>query len=158
MQRESLVRKQTIAKDRFAPTTKAAPCHAAAATLTALSIEFVAKPAEARRAQLSIPEAINNTMKGVSGYAGCLVMVSDREARLITVITFWIGEDRGRCCNENQRWLCKLIAPYVEGCLRMRTFTAHRAEMLAMGGDGETSDVHSAMPAYAAQPDARFAA
>ena len=158
MQRESPVRTQTMAKDRFAPTTKTAPCHAAAATLTALSIEFVAKPAEARRAQLSIPEAVNNTMKGVSGYAGCLVMVSDQEARLITVITFWIGEERSRCCNENQRWLCKLIAPYVEGCLRTRTFAAHRAEMLEMGGDGETSDVHAAMPAYGTQPDARFAA
>ena len=158
MERQSPIRTQTMAKDRFAPTTNAAPCHAAAATLTALSIEFVAKPAEARRAQLSIPEGVNNTMKGVSGYAGCLVMVSDQEARLITLITFWIGEERSRRCHENQRWLCKLIAPYMEGCLRTRTFAAHRAEILEMGGDGETSDVHAAMPAYAAQPDARFAA
>jgi hypothetical protein len=158
VERQSSVPTQTMAKDRFAPTTKAAPCYAAAATLTALSIEFVAKPAEARRAQLSIPEAVNNTMKGVSGYAGCLVMVSDQEARLITVITFWIGEERSKCCNENQRWLGKLIAPYVEGCLRTRTFAAHRAEILEMASDGETSDVHAAMPSYAAQPDARFAA
>jgi len=147
-----------MAKDRFAPTVKAAPCHSAAATLMALSIEFVAKPAEARRAQMSIPESVNNTLRGVSGYAGCLVMVSDQEARLITVITFWIGEERSKCCGQNQRWLCKLIAPYLEGCLRTRTFAAHRAEILEVASGGETSDVHAALHSYAAQPDARFAA
>src|SRR2546427_12303367 len=109
-----------MAKDRFAPTTKAAPCHAAAATLTALSIEFVAKPAEARRAQLSIPEGVSNTMKGVSGYAGCLGMVSGQEARLITLITFWIGEERSRRGPENQRGLCKLSAACMEGGGRAR--------------------------------------
>jgi hypothetical protein len=158
VERQSPVFSQTIAKDRFTPTRQAAPCHAAAATLTAMSIEFVAKPAEARRAQLTIPDAVNNTMKGVSGYAGCLVMVADYEARLITVITFWIGEERGKRCQENQRWLSKLVAPYVEGCLRTRTFAAHRAEILEIAGSGETSDVHAALPSYAAQAGARFAA
>jgi hypothetical protein len=126
--------------------------------MTALSIEFVAKPAEARRAQLSIPASVNNLLKGVGGYAGCLVMVSDQEARLITVITFWIGEERGKFCGENERWLCKLIAPYVEGCLRTRTFAAHRAEILEMAGDGETTDLHATLPSYTEPPNARFAA
>jgi len=124
----------------------------------ALNIDFVAKPADALRARLAIPEAMNNTLKGVSGYAGCLVMVSDQEARLITVITFWIGEERSRCCRENQRWVSRLIAPYVEGCLRTRTFVAHRAEILEIASGGETSDVHTARHAYDGQSDARFAA
>jgi len=158
MQRESAVRNPSIENDRFAPTSKAAPCFAAATMLTALSIDFVAKPSEARRAKATIPEAVNNTMKGVGGYAGCLVMVSDQEARLITVITFWIGEDRSKRCGENQRWLSKLIAPYVEGCLRMRTFSAHRTEILEIDGDGGTSDVHATVPCYGAQPNVQFAA
>jgi len=158
VERESAVRKPRIEKDRFAPTPKAAPCYAAAATLTALSIEFVAKPAEAHRAKITIPEAVNNTLRGVAGYAGCLVMVSDQEARLITVITFWIGEDRSKRCGENQRWLCKLIAPYIEGCLRTRTFSAHRTEILEIEGGGETSGVHTALPCYAARPNEQFAA
>ena len=158
MERESLLHASKRSNDRFAPTPKAAPCHAAAASLTALSIEFVAKPAEARRAEISIPEAVNNTLKGVCGYAGCLVMVSDQEARLITVITFWIGEDRGKRCHENQRWLCKLLAPYVEGCWRSRTFAAHRAEMLELAGDGDTAEVHSVVESYPSQANARFAA
>ena len=158
MERESLVRAPKISPDRFAPTPKAAPCPAAAASLTALSIDFVAKPAEAPRAQLAIPEAVNNTLKGVCGYAGCLVMVADQEARLITVITFWVGEDRSKRCNENQRWLCKLLAPYVEGCWRTRTFVAHRPQMLELRSGGETGEVHSVPPVYHAGADARFAA
>lgn len=157
MERESAVRKPRMEGDRYAPMPKAAPCLAAATTLTALSIEFVAKPAEARRAKGAIPEAVNNTLKGVAGYAGCLVMVSDQEARLITVITFWIGEERSKRCGENQRWLSKLIAPFVEGCLRTRTFSAHRTEILEMAGDGETSGVHAAAPCYGG-PNAQFAA
>jgi hypothetical protein len=158
VERESPVRTQNIAKDRFTPTQKAAPCHAAAASLAALSIEFVAKPAEARRAHMAIPETVNNTLKGVSGYAGCLVMASDQEARLITVITFWIGEDRGKRCHENQRWLCRLLAPFVEGCLRTRTFAAHRAEMLEIRSGSDAVDVHALIPPHIAEPDARFAA
>jgi hypothetical protein len=161
VERESLVRSENISKDRYLPAPpEAAPCHAAAAALTALSIEFVAKPAEARRAQMAIPEAVNSTLKGVAGYAGCLVMASDQEARLITLITFWIGEDRSKNCSRNQRWLVKLIVPYLEACLRLRTFTAHRREILELGDQGETSSVHAALPSYAAatEPNARFAA
>lgn len=147
-----------MSHDRLAPTEMAAPCHAAAASLTALSIEFVAKPAEAQRAQMTIPVTVNSTLRGVCGYAGCLVMAADQEARLITVITFWIGEDRGKRCNENQRWLCKLLAPYVEGCWRSRTFAAHRAEMLELASGGETAEVHSVVAPYESQANTRFAA
>jgi len=55
--------------------------------VTALSIEFVAKPHEAHRAELAIPSALAAAFKEVTGFAGCLVMVSDQEARLLTVVT-----------------------------------------------------------------------
>lgn len=149
---------QRIAKDRFAPSAAASSCHAAAASLTALSMDFVAKPSEAHRAHLAIPAAVAGTMKGVAGYAGCLVMVSDQEARLITLITFWIGEHRAKSCRENERWLRKLLAPYLEGCLRTRTFATHRAEMIEIRSNGETGDVHSLTPTFADEPSALFAA
>ena len=146
------------AKDRFAPTLAASPCAAAAASLTALSMDFVAKPAEAQRAQTAIPAAVASTMNGVAGYAGCLIMVSDQEARLITLITFWIGEHRARSCRDNERWLRKLLAPYLEGCLRTRMFAAHRAEMIEIRSNGETGDVHSLTPSFHTEPSALFAA
>jgi len=42
--------------------------------ITALSIEFVAKPQEAHRVQAAIPAAIAGALKDVTGFAGCLVM------------------------------------------------------------------------------------
>jgi hypothetical protein len=93
--------------------------------VTALSIEFVAKPQEAQRVQSTIPAAMARTLKDVQAYAGCLVMVSDQEERLINVITLWAGEDRLMRCAENVRWVHKLLAPFVDRCLRAQTYIAH---------------------------------
>jgi len=89
--------------------------------MTALSVEFVAKPEAAREAELAIPAAIDGSLREVGGYAGCLVMVSNQEARLITVVTFWTGADRSQRCNENARWVFALLKPYMDRCLRSQT-------------------------------------
>ena len=93
--------------------------------VTALSIEFVAKPHEARRAQLAIPSALAAAFKEVAGFAGCLVMVSDQEARLLTVVTLWSGDEREKLCNENLRWVRALLATYLDRCLRVQILNAH---------------------------------
>jgi hypothetical protein len=95
------------------------------APVTALSVEFVAKPQEAHRLEAAIPAAIAGTLKAVAGFAGCLVMISDQEARLVTVITLWAGEDRSKCCSQNARWVHALLAPYVDCRLRAQTMVAH---------------------------------
>lgn len=91
----------------------------------ALSMEFVAKPNQSHRAQTAVPAAINSTLQGVTGFAGCLVMSSHQEARLMTVITFWKGGDGARHCTQNTRWLCKLLEPYLDGGLKCRTYITH---------------------------------
>jgi len=93
--------------------------------VTALSVEFVAKPQEAHRVQAAIPAAIASALKDVTGFAGCLVMISDHEARLVTVITLWAGNDRAKCCSQNARWVHALLAPYLDHRLRVQTMAAH---------------------------------
>src|SRR5882762_8273063 len=93
--------------------------------ITALSIEFVAKPQEAHRVQAAIPAAIAGALKDVIGFAGCLVMIADQEARLVTVVTLWCGDDRVQRCGENVRWVHALLAPYLDRCLRVQTMVAH---------------------------------
>jgi hypothetical protein len=93
--------------------------------VTALSIEFVAKPHEAHRAQLAIPSALAAAFKEVTGFAGCLVMASDQEARLLTVVTLWSGDERQKLCNENLRWVRALLATYLDRCLRVQILNAH---------------------------------
>jgi hypothetical protein len=92
--------------------------------MTALSVEFVAKPEAAREAEHAIPLAIDGSLREVGGYAGCLVMVSNQEARLITVVTFWTGANRAQRCNENARWVFALLKPYMDRCLRSQTVFA----------------------------------
>ena len=97
----------------------------AASSSLALTIEFVAKPDKARIAPASLPAAITGALGGVTGFAGCIVMVSDQEARLITVVTFWTGNDSQKCCSENLRWVRALLSNYVDRCLRVQTMVAH---------------------------------
>jgi hypothetical protein len=93
--------------------------------VTALSVEFVAKPQEARRVEAAIPAALADALKDVTGFAGCLVMISDQEARLVTVITLWAGNDRATHCSQNVRWVHALLKPYLDRCLRVQTMVAH---------------------------------
>jgi len=92
--------------------------------VTAHSVEFVAKPEEAQRVGTAIPAAITGALKDVTGFAGCLVMISDQEARLVTVVTLWTGADRVQRCSQNVRWVKALLAPYLDRCLRMQTMVA----------------------------------
>lgn len=93
--------------------------------MTALSVEFVAKPQEAHRVEAAIPAAIADALTEVDGFAGCLVMISHHEARLVTVVTLWAGNDRVKCCNQNVRWVHALLAPYLDRRLRVQTMAAH---------------------------------
>jgi hypothetical protein len=120
-------------------------CPPGSPRVTALSLEFVAKPPEAHHVQSAIPAALAGALQNVSGFAGCLVMVSEQEAQLVTVITLWVGNDRLKHCRENVRWVQKLLAPYVDRCLRVQTLAAHSPALpgleLEMNFEGDTSRV-----------------
>jgi hypothetical protein len=98
---------------------------AASSEVTALSVEFVATPRGATEVQSAIPAAISGAMKDVKGFAGCVVMIAEQEARLVTVITFWNGEDRAKICADNARWVYQLLSSYIDRCLRVQTLVAH---------------------------------
>ena len=102
-----------------------APIACAPNGLTAFSFEFVAKPEEAAGAPLSLPAAIQSGLEDIAGFAGSLVMVSDQEARLITVIIFWSGTEARRSSERSVRRVRALLAPYVDRCLRAQNLLAH---------------------------------
>jgi 3-hydroxymyristoyl/3-hydroxydecanoyl-(acyl carrier protein) dehydratase len=111
--------------------------------VTALSVEFVAKPQEAHRVQSAIAAALAGALQRVSGFAGCLVMISEQEARLVTVITLWVGEERQKQCRENSRWVQKLLIPYVDRCLRVQTLAAHSPVLPKNGLEMNFEDEYS---------------
>jgi hypothetical protein len=102
-----------------------ASCASMAAEITAVSIEFVAKPQEARRVEAAIPAAIAGALKYVAGFTGCLVMISEQEARLVTVVTLWDGRDRPKRCSQHVQCVTALLTPYFDRCLRVQTMVAH---------------------------------
>jgi|SRR5277367_5430067 len=93
--------------------------------ITALNVEFVAKPDEAHKIHSALPAAIDGALGEVAGFAGSFVMIANYEARLVTVVTLWSGEDRMERCNENLRWVRALLAPYMDRCLRVQTLAAY---------------------------------
>jgi hypothetical protein len=93
--------------------------------LTALSFEFVAKPEKAAEAPGSLSTEIHSALQDVSGFAGGLVMVSDQEARLITVVVFWEACEASRSSTLCIRRARALIAPYLDRSLRFQTMMAH---------------------------------
>ena len=93
--------------------------------ISALNIEFVAKPNEAHKVHTALPTAINGALGDVAGFAGSFVMIANHEARLVTVVTLWSGEDRMQRCQENVRWVRALLAPYLDRCLRVQTLSAY---------------------------------
>jgi hypothetical protein len=111
--------------------------------VTALSIEFVAKPSEAHRVQTSIPAAIASALKDLNGFAGSLVMTSDHEARLVTVVTLWSGEERAKWCNQNMRWVKALVAPYLDHCLRVQTMATQLPSQSSSRFSDEDSSTRS---------------
>jgi hypothetical protein len=113
--------------------SKLQPRATRAPAMTALSIEFVAKPSEACRVESAIPAALAGSLKEVAGFAGSLVLISDREARLVTVVTLWTGEDRLKYRDRNVRWVQALLAPYLDRCVRVRSMVAHLPVLPAIG-------------------------
>jgi len=93
--------------------------------ITALNIEFVAKPNEAHKVHAALPGAIDGALGEVAGFAGSFVMIANHEARLVTVVTLWTGEDRAQRCAQNLRWIRALLAPYLDRCLRVQTLAAY---------------------------------
>jgi hypothetical protein len=59
-------------------------------------VEFVALPGKAEQLQTVIPGAMCQALAGSGNFSGCMVLVSEQEARLVTVITFWKGEGRAK--------------------------------------------------------------
>ena len=110
--------------------------------LTAFSFEFVAKPEQAARAPLLLPAALQSALEDMAGLAGSLVMISDQEARLITVIIFWSGVEARRSCEGSVRRVRALLAPYMDRLLRVHNFLAHAPKPRNTETEPSSIDIH----------------
>jgi hypothetical protein len=85
-------------------------------------VEFIALPGETEKLQKEIPVAMREVNRNSKGFSGSMVLFSEQEARLVTVITLWTGSEPDKECDENSTQLKRLLEPYVDRWLRTRKF------------------------------------
>jgi hypothetical protein len=114
------------------PATWASTAEDPTPEVIAQGVEFVAYPGKAEKLQSAVPEAMRDALGNSRSFSGCLVLVSEQEARLVTVITLWTGRDRAEQCNENSKRVNKVLTPYVDRWLRTRRLAAFLSTPLGL--------------------------
>jgi hypothetical protein len=94
----------------------------------ALRAEFVLKPGKEGKVHETIDEIVSNSFSQDKEFLQGLVMVSEMESRLVTVITFWHAEGFAEARARRVRWLGERLAPYLDKSLRVQAFSAHVME------------------------------
>lgn len=89
--------------------------------VTALRADFVAKPETIGIVREGIEERILTSWGKEQGFLNGMVLVSDQEARLTTLITFWKAGTIERSREQKLRWLQKMLKPYLDRCLHVQT-------------------------------------
>lgn len=90
-------------------------------SVVALHLDFVAKPEGTQELNRELGVVLEDAGLVREGLQTGLLLVSDREARLVTLLTFW---DAQRFANGRERriaWLQKLLGPYADGPIRAQT-------------------------------------
>lgn len=104
--------------------------------LAALCIEFVAKPEEVRVLPSALSAVVRDGLGRMPGFVSCLVLISNREARLVSVITLWAGPERTTSSTERTQRLQDLVMPYVDQCLRVQTLDGYRSGLCSASDGG----------------------
>ena len=91
--------------------------------VVALHLDFVAKPDGAGELSSELRLMLNRAGLAQEGLESALLLVSDREARLVTLLTFW---DAGRFATGREQriaWMQKLLTAFADGPVRAQTST-----------------------------------
>jgi hypothetical protein len=94
--------------------------------------EFVCLPGQAQKLQREIPLAIRQANHKSEGLLNCMVLFSDHEARLVTVITLWAENNAAQKSKQVSQRLKGLLEPYVDRWLRTRTFVTFLSSLLPL--------------------------
>ena len=91
--------------------------------VVALHLDFVAKPEGTQELNSLVATVLKQAGLEGEGLETALLLVSDREARLVTLLTFW---DASRFSSARERrvaWMQKLLSPFADGPVRAQTST-----------------------------------
>ena len=92
--------------------------------LMALQLDFVAKPNSGRWMN-ELAEAVESARLDREGLEASVMLVSDREARLVTLLTFWKCESFQATREYCIAWMQKVLAPFADGSIRAHSSHPH---------------------------------
>lgn len=90
----------------------------------ALRAEFVVKPGKEENVREMIDTILEDSFRREREFLQALVMVSELESRLVTVITFWHSNGFAEARERRVNWLRQKLSQYVDQSLRVQTFCA----------------------------------
>jgi hypothetical protein len=91
------------------------------ARMVALHLSFVASPDGSRELSSELALAVEQARLSNEGLEASLLLVSDREARLVTLVTFWESRRFLPARESCIAWMQKLLAPFADGSIRAHT-------------------------------------
>ena len=94
--------------------------------------EFVSLPGEAQKLQREIPLAMRRANHASEGLLNCMVLFSDQETRLVTVITLWAERNAAEKSLHASERLKDVLEPNVDRWLRTRTFVTFLSSLLPL--------------------------
>jgi len=112
----------------------------------ALRAEFVVKPGKEENVSETIDAILENSFQREQEFLQALVMVSELESRLVTVITFWNSDGFAEARERRVNWLRQKLSEYLDQTLRVQTFCARvlgAKEVSQSEEDSSLADVYS---------------
>ena len=94
-------------------------------SVIALRADFVLKPGNEEKVREEIDAILANAFGHDMQFLQALVLVSEMETRLVTVITFWNGGDFAEARERRMMKLRRKLEPYLDKSLRVQKFSAH---------------------------------
>ena len=114
-------RQQTIARPIRLPE---GTVEQTAAGVIILRVDFVSKPSKCEIAT-EVGDLLAEAGLHQKGLKASMLLVSDREARVVTLLTLWEAERFKPARERLASWTLKIVAQFADGPLRASTSVAH---------------------------------
>ena len=114
-------RRQTIARSKLLPE---GTLEQTAAGVIILRVDFVSKPSKCEIAT-EVGDLLAEAGLHEKGLKASMLLVSDREARVVTLLTLWEAERFKLARERLASWTLKIVEQFADGPLRASTSVAH---------------------------------
>jgi hypothetical protein len=90
-----------------------------------LRVDFVSKPSNKSEIAGEVGNLLAKAGLHQKGLKASMLLVSDREARVLTLLTLWDAERFNPARERLTSWTLKVVAQFADGPLNARTSVAH---------------------------------